>query len=124
MKKLVLSKFEKHSDMTTVRFDCDFFVTTAGDGLWGCEAGRKVRVFTIDVTTQAFENEVDVQVSVGDPYNVTYNIRVEIYDNDADIWRLWHGFNSLSDDYAYTNAREAAGRAIKEVAREVAAGER
>ena len=63
-------------------------------------------------------------VSVGDPYNVTYNIRVEIYDNDADIWRLWHGFNSLSDDYAYTNAREAAGRAIKEVAREVAAGER
>jgi len=63
-------------------------------------------------------------VSVGDPYNVTYNIRVEIYDNDADIWRLWHGFNSLSDDYAYTNAREAAGRAIREVAREVAAGER
>lgn len=63
-------------------------------------------------------------VSVGDPYNVTYNIRVEVYDNDADIWRLWRGFNSLSDDYAYTNAREAAGRAIKEVAREVAAGER
>ena len=63
-------------------------------------------------------------VSVGDPYNVTYNIRVEIYDNDADIWRLWHGFNSLSDDYAYTNAKEAAGRAIREVAREVAAGER
>lgn len=63
-------------------------------------------------------------VSVGDPYNVTYNIRVEIYDSDADIWRLWHGFNSLSDDYAYTNAREAAGRAIREVAREVAAGER
>jgi hypothetical protein len=63
-------------------------------------------------------------VSVGDPYNVTYNIRVEVYDNDADIWRLWRGFNSLSDDYAYTNAFEAAGRAIKEVAREVAAGER
>jgi len=63
-------------------------------------------------------------VSVGDPYTTAYNIRVEIYDNDADIWRLWHGFNSLSDDYAYTNAREAAGRAIREVAREVAAGER
>lgn len=63
-------------------------------------------------------------VSVGDPYNVTYNIRVEVYDNDADIWRMWRGFNSLSDDYAYTNAFEAAGRAIKEVAREKATGER
>lgn len=63
-------------------------------------------------------------VSVGDPYNVTYNIRVEVYDNDADIWRLWRGFNSLSDDYAYTNAFEAAGRAIREVAREKATGER
>jgi hypothetical protein len=63
-------------------------------------------------------------VSLGDPYNVTYNICVEIYDNDADIWRLWRGFNSLSDDYAYTNAFEAAGRAIREVAREKATGER
>ena len=63
-------------------------------------------------------------VSVGDPYHVTYNIRCEVYDSEADTWRLWHGFNSLSDDYAYTNAFEAAGRAIREVAREIATGER
>jgi len=63
-------------------------------------------------------------VSLGDPINNTYDIRAEIYDNDADIWRLWRGFNSLSDDYAYTNAFEAAGRAIREVAREKATGER
>ena len=63
-------------------------------------------------------------VSVGDPFNTAYDIRVENYDRDADIWRLWRGFNSLSDDYAYTNAFEAAGRAIKEVAREIATGER
>jgi len=63
-------------------------------------------------------------VSVGDPYTTAYNIRVEIYDSDADIWRMWRGFNSLSDDYAYTNAFEAAGRAIAEVAREKATGER
>ena len=62
-------------------------------------------------------------VSVGDPFNNTYDIRVENYDRDADIWRLWHGFNSLSDDYAYTNAREAAGRAIREMAKDIATGE-
>jgi len=73
MSKLTFSSFEKHSDMTTVRFDCDFFVTTAGDGLWGCEAGRKVRVFTIDVSTTASGDEVDVQVSVG-------------HDSDWDIY--------------------------------------
>jgi hypothetical protein len=56
-------------------------------------------------------------VSLGDPFANTYDIRCEVYDEAADIWRLWHGFNSLSDDYAYTNAREAAGRAIKELAR-------
>lgn len=61
-------------------------------------------------------------VSLGDPFNNTYDIRVENYDRDADIWRLWHGFNSLSDDYAYTNAREAAGRAIREMAKDIATG--
>ena len=62
-------------------------------------------------------------VSVGDPFNTAYDIRVENYDSDADIWRLWRGFNSLSDDYAYTNAFEAAGRAIREVAKDIATGE-
>ena len=62
-------------------------------------------------------------VSVGDPFNTAYDIRVENYDRDADIWRLWRGFNSLSDDYAYTNAFEAAGRAIREVAKDIATGE-
>ena len=62
-------------------------------------------------------------VSVGDPFNTAYDIRVENYDRDADIWRLWRGFNSLSDDYAYTNAIEAAGRAIREMAKDIATGE-
>ena len=63
-------------------------------------------------------------ISLGDPFANTYDVRVENYDSDAGIWRLWRGFNSLSDDYAYTNAFEGAGRAIKEVAREIATGER
>ena len=62
-------------------------------------------------------------VSLGDPFANTYDVRVENYDSDADIWRLWRGFNSLSDDYAYTNAIEAAGRAIREVAKDIATGE-
>jgi hypothetical protein len=37
-------------------------------------------------------------------------------------WELYHGFNSLSDDYAFTNSREAAGRAIKKLAAKAAAG--
>lgn len=71
--KLTLHKFERHEDMTTVRFDCDFFVTCAGDGLWGCEAGRKVRVFCIDVSTRASGDSVCVQVNVA-------------HDSDWDIY--------------------------------------
>jgi len=73
MTKLTLHKFERHEDMTTVRFDCDLFVTCAGDGLWGCEAGRRVRVFTIDVSTRSSGDDVCVQVSVG-------------HDSDWDIY--------------------------------------
>jgi hypothetical protein len=55
----------------------------------------------------------------GDPFNTAYDIRVEWLVNEQ--WELYHGFNSLSDDYAHTNAREAAGRAIKKLAAESAA---
>lgn len=54
----------------------------------------------------------------GDPFVKSYDIRVEVKENDA--WKLYHGFNTLSDDYAYTNAREAAGRAIAEIAKDKA----
>jgi hypothetical protein len=50
----------------------------------------------------------------GDPFNKAYDIRVEWMQNG--VWQLYHGFNSLSDDYAFTNSREAAGRAIKRLA--------
>jgi hypothetical protein len=50
----------------------------------------------------------------GDPFNKAYDIRVE-WMQDGE-WTLYHGFNSLSDDYAFTNSREAAGRAIKRLA--------
>ena len=73
MKKLVLNNVEKDDDRVLMRFDCDFTVTTAGDGYWGCEAGRKVRVSTIDLISQAYWKGVDLQVRVG-------------HDSDWDIY--------------------------------------
>jgi len=67
---LKLHKVEQLEDMITVRFDCDFFVSMAGDGLWGCEAGRKVRVFTIDLNIR---EDLRVEVNVG-------------HDSDWDIY--------------------------------------
>ena len=55
----------------------------------------------------------------GSPFDVAYDIRVEWLKNDE--WVLYKGINSLSDDYAYTNANEAAGRAIAILAAEAAA---
>lgn len=55
----------------------------------------------------------------GSPFDVAYDVKVEwLVDGE---WQLYHGFNSLSDDYAFTNSREAAGRAIKKLAAEAAA---
>jgi len=50
----------------------------------------------------------------GSPFDTAYDVKVEwLVDGE---WKLYHGFNSLSDDYAFTNSREAAGRAIKKLA--------
>ncbi len=57
-------------------------------------------------------------VHSGDPMQTSYDIRVEWLVNGN--WELYHGFNSLSDDYAYTNSKEAANRAIKKLAAETA----
>jgi hypothetical protein len=55
-------------------------------------------------------------VHEGSPFERAYDIRVE-WLRDGE-WTLYHGFNSLSDDYACTNSREAAGRAVKQLAAE------
>jgi hypothetical protein len=58
-------------------------------------------------------------VSDASPFDVAYDVRVEwLVDGE---WKLYQGFNSLSDDYALTNAREAAGRAIAKLAADAAA---
>lgn len=59
-------------------------------------------------------------VSLGDPFRNATDIRVETLDRATGTWTLYSGFNSLSDDYAYTNAREAAGRAVRDLAAVIA----
>lgn len=54
----------------------------------------------------------------GSPFDVSYDIKVEWLVDGK--WELFRGFNSLSDDYAITNSREAAGRAIKKLAEQAA----
>ena len=54
----------------------------------------------------------------GDPFINSYDVKVEWMRDGK--WELYHGFNSLSDDYAFTNSKEAAGRAIARLAKEKA----
>lgn len=77
MQKLTLASFEKAEDYTAQNFDCDFTVITAGDGLWGCEAGRKVRVTGISIVTNAFDSDLNVMV------NVAHNSDWDIYTDSA-----------------------------------------
>lgn len=55
----------------------------------------------------------------GSPFDKTYDIRVE-WLKDGE-WKLYSGHNSLSNDYALTEARTDASRAIKKLAAEAAA---
>ena len=64
MQKLTLTRFERDTDSIITDFACDFVVTTAGDGLWGCEAGRRVRVEGITIVHNVYDGEVYTQVNV------------------------------------------------------------
>ena len=50
----------------------------------------------------------------GDPFDVANDIIVEVLRDGA--WEFYEGFNSLSNDYAFTSARESAERAVKKLA--------
>ena len=73
MQKLTLTRFEKDSDFIAQDFACDFVVTTAGDGLWGCEAGRKINVSGITIINNIYDGEVYTMV------NVTHDSTWDIY---------------------------------------------
>lgn len=56
-------------------------------------------------------------VYLGEPMDYASNILVQTLEADG-TWKRYAGFNSLSDDYAHTNAREAADRAIASLAKQ------
>ena len=77
MQKLTLVRFDRQADYTAQEFACNFTVETAGDGLWGCEAGRKIKVTGISIVTNSYDDELYVQV------NVTHNSTWDIYTDSA-----------------------------------------
>lgn len=50
----------------------------------------------------------------GSPFDVRYDIRVEVFQDGE--WKFYDGFNSLSNDYAFSESNNSASRAIKEQA--------
>ena len=68
-------QFEDDGETTVTKsYGCDFTVETTGDGLWGCEAGRKVRVTGITVIDEDW-GEDGTYTSV----NVTHDSTWDIY---------------------------------------------
>ena len=53
-------------------------------------------------------------VTEGSPFEVASDVKVQTLNND--VWETVRGFNSLSDDYALTNAQEYARQILKEKA--------
>jgi len=47
----------------------------------------------------------------GSPFDVLYDVKVERLVGG--VWKFYDGYNSLSNDYAFTEARESAARALK-----------
>jgi len=52
-------------------------------------------------------------VSKGSPFTDTYDLVVEVLKDGE--WTYYQGFNTLSNDYAYSEARSAEARAKAEL---------
>jgi hypothetical protein len=52
-------------------------------------------------------------VSKGSPFTEIYDLVVEVLKDGE--WTYYQGFNTLSNDYAYTEARAAEARAKAEL---------
>ena len=72
MKKLTLVRFSKDKDCTVAEYKCNFVALCAGDSIWGDTAKRRVKVSGISVVTNAYEDELYMQVNV--EHNSTWDI--------------------------------------------------
>jgi len=64
MQVLTLNNVSNDKDCVAYNFKCNFVVETAGDGLWGCEAGRKINVTGISIIHNAYDEEIYTMVNV------------------------------------------------------------
>jgi hypothetical protein len=81
---LTLIETERDENTVIKRYECDFIVETAGDGLWGCEAGRKVNVRGVTVIEEDFEGDgVDIYTSVNVEHDSTWDIYTDSGFEDA-----------------------------------------
>jgi hypothetical protein len=72
-KQLTLVETEQQEDCFIKRYECDFVVETAGDGIWGCEAGRKINVRGINVIEHKFA-EGDTWTAINVEHDTTWEI--------------------------------------------------
>ena len=73
--KLVSTELEE--GVTVKTYAANFTVVAAGDGLWGCEAGRKVNVKNIYVLTESDDEDAYKTV------NVEHDSTWDIYTDTA-----------------------------------------
>jgi len=78
---LTLIATEREDETVIKRYECDFIVTTAGDGLWGCEAGRKVNVRGVTVIEEDYDDYKSVMVNV--EHDTTWDIYTDSGFEDA-----------------------------------------
>jgi hypothetical protein len=56
----------------------------------------------------------------GSPFDKKYDIRVEWRESNESEWTLFSGYNSLSNDYAFSEANRSASIALAELAKKKA----
>ena len=78
MQTLRLVSISKEADCVAYDFNCDFVVLTAGDGLWGCEAGRRVRVTGIHILHNSW-----TEGSIASSVHVAHDTTWDIYTDTA-----------------------------------------
>lgn len=78
---LTLVHTEKDDETVIKRYECDFIVETAGDGLWGCEAGRKVNVRGVTIIEEDYDDYKMTMVNV--EHDSTWDIYTDSAFEDA-----------------------------------------
>jgi len=78
---LTLKNVTHAQDFIAFNFACDVVVKCSGDGLWGCEAGRKVHVTGINIIKDNYEDCYSEHNTV--TVNVEHDSTWDIYSDNG-----------------------------------------